>query len=206
MNKSMKFKRRAMTPLSSRNLVSTTRMRKSERSQPKTRSKYSKLSPSPLKSKSSRTIDPLKQEVLDLKRQEKALKGKLDLMEMESKHMADKFKQTQIDLQKRRSKLNKDKAQIIDLFTNFVMQKNVVLKLDTLTKSKSKRGLGFKKQKTPEIVRNSEFSTVGNSNSNQTTRDNDKGELKGLYSGLSNKQHLVTSSNLRLLIREIDEN
>ena len=123
MKSSTNLKRRAKTPLSQRQL-SALKQRKSDRSQPKIKRSFKDYSVSPVKTKSARHLNGLKQEVLDLKRQEKSLMNRLKLLEMESQTMTEKFDKTKKDLQGRRSKLENDRKQIIDLFANFIINGN----------------------------------------------------------------------------------
>lgn len=203
MKSSTNLKRRAKTPLSQRQL-SALKQRKSDRSQPKIKRSFKDYSVSPVKTKSARHLNGLKQEVLDLKRQEKSLMNRLKLLEMESQTMTEKFDKTKKDLQGRRSKLENDRKQIIDLFANFIINGNIIFKPHATSRPKSRKSMSFKKRKVSEKVEK-DYQYVGESHSNQTTRDTESGVLRGIQPKLISHQYLLNSSNLKLLVRELED-
>ena len=204
MKSSTNLKRRAKTPLSQRQL-SALKQRRSDRSQPKSKRTFKDYSVSPVKAKSARHLTGLKQEILDLNREEKVLINRLKQLEKESQSMAENFDKTKKKLQEKKYKLEDDRVKIIDLFTNFIINGNLDFRPYANSRPKSRKSMSFKKRKASERIEKQEYQYVGESHSNQTTRDNETALLKGLKPRLNTQQSLLTSSNLKLLIGELDD-
>ena len=128
---------RSKTPTSKR-LIATTRNIQQDKSITPTKSIKTivNTSVSPMRKSVNVNTSGLKQEVLDLTKLERQLKQKAQQLKTDHETLKEKYQRSMKDLEIKEKKLDIDKNQIIDLFANFVVNKNVVVDLEARKKSK----------------------------------------------------------------------
>ena len=228
MNRSINNITRSKTPTSKR-LVTTTKNIKPERSVTpvKATKTTAKTSVSPLRKSTNKNTSGIKQEVLDLAKLERQLKQKLNQLKTDGDTLKEKYQRSMKDLDVKERKLEIDKNQIIDLFTNFVINKNINVEFSTKKKTRANaspirsskttndwtmksfrdssatkmKSIFMKNKKTPEIARQ----TFVNADSEYDTSDTQTKVHSSLCKELQCKRSAAISSNQRLLALDIDK-
>lgn len=217
---------RSKTPTHTR-LITTARNIGLERSVTpnRVRKSTSDLSVSPIRRSMNTGSLMLKQEVVDLAKFERQLKQKAQQLKLDSDALKDKYQRTIKDLALKEKKLESDKQQIIDLFTNFIVNKNILVNFSSAKKSKATasplrtstakkdsksvflrdtspskmKSIFLKNKKTPEVVKQS-YSSIDNGP--DISKDFDR-VLKVLKVEMKGNKQSVLSSNQKLLLYEV---